>query len=509
MKLKKIVIGSVVLLVITAVAIGYLANRDIDRIYGGLTKEVDSSIFQPLSGAIAVTGVNVLSSDGERFIPGQTVMIEDGKIVSVNAADQDLDRFHVVDGQGKFLIPGLIDSHIHLFKSPNDLLLYVANGVTEVREMIGEEGHLKWRTEIEQGRIGPDMFIASPRIGSFGTLEGAFMEWSQGFINLQNPKQARKSVRQLHAQGYDAVKIYSQINEKTYYAVAETARSLGMKVVGHVPWSTEMEDVYANQHEIAHLEEVMNAMNRKFGDYGYSTTEEFLSYVESQSGAIAQHLASNDIAVTSVLWLVESFVRQKFELETVLKEVELEYENPGISEWTERVPQGGLGWLPGVNRYQVPSDWSEEKRADSLRYWETYAQASRIILRSLVENNVTVLAGTDTNLPPTVAGFSLHDELVSMRDAGMSNVQVLKSATSEPAKWLGSNTGRIAAGLKANLLLLDANPLLDIQNTRTVNAVFQNGQLFDRTLLDSMLLAVKEANDSSRKIDISHYACSH
>ncbi len=505
MKLKKVVTSIVVVLIVTSIGIVFLANRDLDRIYGGLTKEADTGSFKPYKGAIAITNVNVLSQDGERFIAGQTVSIQNGIIATVDSSLRNTDNFRIVDGQGKYLIPGLIDSHVHLFKSPNDLLLYVANGVTQVREMIGEEAHLDWRKEIQAGRIGPEMFIASPRIGSFEAIEGAFMSWSQGFINLTNAEQAERAVKELHQQGYDAVKIYSQINKETYYAVARTAKSLGMKVVGHVPWSLGMDDLYTNQHEVAHLEEIMNAMNREFGNYGYENTSEFLSYVQSRSDDIAKNLAKNDVAVTTVLWLVESFVRQKFELETVLKEVELEYENPGISEWTERVPQGGLGWLPEVNRYQIPSDWSDEKKADSRRYWETYAQASRLVLQSLIENGVKVLAGTDTNLPPTVAGFSLHDEFVSMKNAGMSNVQVLRSATSEPAEWLGSNSGRIAPGLNANLLLLDANPLIDIRNTKTINSVFQNNRMFDRALLDDMLAAVKEANDSSRKKDISHY----
>ncbi len=492
-----------VLLLVASVGFVYLANRDMTRIYGGLTQRVDPSSFTPYNGPLVINNVNVLTPDSERFLANQTVAIEDGVIVSVGQEPEDLGRYRAVDGSGKYLIPGLADTHVHLFKSPNDLLLYAANGVTQIRELIGEEDHLEWRAQIQNGQIGPDMFIASPRIGSFEGMEGMFMEWSQGFLNINNAIDAEKEVRRLHNEGYDAVKIYSQINKETYHAVAKTAKALGMRVVGHVPWSVELSDVYVEHESIAHLEELMNALNREFGKFKAATADEFLAFVEQRSDEVAQNLFDNDITVSTTLWLVESFIGQKFDLDNVLREVELEYENPGISEWTPRVPQGGLGWLPGVNRYQLPGTPTEEEVAWRSKYWQTYAAACRIILMSLVENNVKIMTGTDANLPPTVPGFSLHDEFVSLNSAGMSESQVLKAATSQPADWLGNNAGRIQPGKKANLVLLDENPLEDIRNTRSIRSVVLHGKLLDRSMLNDMLHAVKEANDASRKKDIS------
>lgn len=502
--IKRISISIATIMVILLIVKG-LADRDISKIYGGLTARVDTEQFKPKTGRIIIANVNVLSQDGTRFTPAQNVTIDNGVIASISASTASNQADHWVDGKGKYLIPGLIDSHVHLFKSRNDLLLYIANGVTQIRELIGEEDHLTWRKEIQNGRLGPDLFIASPRIGSFATLEGAFMEWSQGFINITNAQQAQKVVHQLHKQGYDAVKIYSQINKETYFAVTQTAKRLGMRVVGHVPWSLEISDLYDNQEGIAHLEEVMNAINREFGGFRSASADEFLSHVSIRSKEIASDLKRHDIAVTTTLWLVESFIRQKFDLENVLKEVELEYQNPGISEWTDRVPQGGLGWLPEVNRYQVIGDLSPERAAGKRKYWRTYAKACQIILRSLLDADVDILAGTDTNLPPTVPGFSLHDEFISMNKAGMSPSQILLSATAKPAAWLQSNSGKLLPGYKASLVILDANPLSDIRNTKAINSVLVNGQLLERPLLDQILAKVKEANDSSRTQDINMY----
>lgn len=494
--------------ILTLISI-YLFHRSGLQIYGALTEKVDHTQFKPLSGAMAITNVNVLSADGENFLQGQTVLMNNGKIQSINPKSSFSKKVTMIDGTGKYLIPGLIDAHVHLFKSPNDLLLYIANGVTEIRELIGEPDHLKWRKEIENGRVGPRMFVATPRLGSFGSMEGWFMETTQGYLNVKNAEEAKKMITSLHQQGYDGVKIYSQLNKNSYDAIMKTAESLGMPTFGHIPWSVSLEDVYkSGQSGIAHFEEIMNALNRelgekKFGNF-YGNEEDFLAYVEERSDDIAQNLIENDITVTSTLWLTQTFVRQKFDLDQLLKEVELEYQNPGISEWNKFIP-GGLGWLPEVNRFKLAEGLSEERLKSHKKYWTAYGEACKILASKLNEKGVKIMAGTDANLPPTVPGFSLHDELISLNEAGMTPAQALRSATITPASWLKRKSGKIASGYDANMILLDKNPLEDISNTKTINTVISQGRLFNRELLDRILTSVKEANDRSRKVDISQY----
>ncbi len=115
------------------------------------------------------------------------------------------------------------------------------------------------------------------------------------------------------------------------------------------------------------------------------------------------------------------------------------------------------------------------------------------------------MAGTDANLPTTVPGFSLHDELEGLHQLGMTNAQALQSATLVPSEFMNSNSGKIEVGYNANLVLLDKNPLLDIRNTKAINTVFSNGKVYDRDLLNELLAAVKAVNDKDRKIDISQY----
>lgn len=505
-KVKKVIKIVFAVLTIGAVIFAYLANQDMKKIYGAKTEVVDHTKFQIPNEAVYIYNVNILSPDGNEFIPNQNVFIENGLITSIDSISDPSKKAKHIDGMGKFLIPGLVDSHVHLFKSQNDLLLYVANGVTQIRELIGEDDHLKWREEIRNGRIGPDMYIASPRLGSFEPIEGWFMKWSQGFNNIRNTEEAEIMVKKYAEKGYDAVKIYSYLNKESYDAVNKFAIAEGMDVVGHVPFDLQLSEVFnSNQSDIAHLEELMNAFRKEFGKLeGQEGADNFLSFVDKRSKEIIPELIKNDISVTTTLWLTESFVRQKFELENLLKEVELEYENPGISEWNKRIP-GGLGWVPEVNRYKLSENLTDEEKAWVKIFWTTYGQACSIILKNLSEGEVTILAGTDTNLPPTVPGFSLHDELIAMNRAGMSNSQVLKSATNIPAERLRSNSGNILQGKKANLVLLDENPLENIANTRKINTVFLNGKTLDRTLLDKILETVKKANNSSRKVDIKEF----
>ena len=509
MSWKKVLKYLLIIFALGCIVFVYLAQRDMNRIYGGLTEQVDPAAFKSGKNSVLIRDVNVLSQNGERFISNQSVIVEDGLIVAVDSTIDDEREMEVINGEGKFLIPGLIDSHVHLFKSPNDLLLYVANGVTEIREMIGEEDHLQWRKEIEQGRVGPDMYIASPRLGSFGMIEGWFMGWAQGFNTINNEEDAQSLIEEYASKGYDGVKVYSFLNKEAYEATSRIADSKGFDVIGHIPWSIEFDDFWkSNQKEISHLEELMNAFRREFGSInGQEDADNFLTLVDKRSREIVPNLIDNNISVTTTLWLTESFVRQKFNLDQVLNEVELAYVNPGISEWNERIPQG-LGWLPEVNRYKMmdASTLSTEELEKRRIFWETYAEACKVILKNLHEGGVKLMAGTDANLPPTVPGFSLHDELLSLSKAGMSPSQALQAATSVPAEWLGSNTGRIAEGYKANLVLLDKNPLDDLNNTKTINTVIIGGRIFNRTILNNMLTAVKIANDESRTVDISEYA---
>ncbi|MFD2561805.1 amidohydrolase family protein [Aquimarina rubra] len=487
-----------------------MINQETKSIYGGETEVVDHQQFQLKPEKFIVENVNLLSENGDSLIKNQSILIEDGMIKAIDTLILSSSDVNIIDGTGKYLIPGLIDAHVHLLESKNDLLLYVANGITQVREMIGAEHHLEWRNQIENGRLGPKLFVASPRLGTFGTMEGKFMEFSQWYLNVTNSKQAKKMVQELYEDGYDGIKVYSQLNKECYEAVVNKANELGMPVMGHIAWDITIDDLYKNgQKGIAHFEELANALKREFKEKNnipttFEKEDEFLEFLKVRGESLAKDLKTNNITVTSTLWLAQSFEPQKFELENVLKQVQLQYENPGISEWSKHVPDG-IGWLPLVNRYKIRGKLSEEGLEKEKKYWYTYGLACKILGRILHKNGVKIMAGTDANLPPVVPGFSLHNELEVLESIDMTNPEILKSATAIPASFLGTNTGVIKVGYEANLVLLDKNPLEDISNTKAINTVILRGSIIERTMLDDILNAVEQANNNSRTVDIDKY----
>ncbi len=477
----------------------------IDHLWGEHTRVVDHTQFHSPQVDIVITDVDVLSADGSHMIADQTVLIEQGEI-SIIASHIELPiHIKLINGEGKYLIPGLIDSHVHLWQSPNDLLLYIANGVTHVRELNGSDEHLKWKQEIINGRIGPNLFVASSRFNSNSLFQSWFQKWAMKITSINSLNSAENLVKEFAAKGYDAIKTYTFISNQDYWALNKATQKVGIPLLGHTPINMELSDVWkSNQKELAHIEELVKALIREFDGYNYKNADEFLYYVKGRSDEIALNLFNNKIAVVSTIWLMESFSPQKMNLKKTLNEVQLAYVNPGIIEKSP-ITSRAMGWLPDSNIYRWSPNLTNEKKWQYNVYWKTYAKAHHILLRSMVDKRVTILAGTDANVPVAVPGFSLHDELISLTQSGMSASQALISATSMPAAWMKENSGKIQAGYKADLLLLNKNPLENIENTKSIDSVIRNGHFYNRTTLNAMLKAIKKANDESRTVDIDEY----
>ena len=502
--MKYIGITLLALLIITPVVVYFGLESGMKQMYGANTEVVDVTQFAPQEGTIVIKNVNVLTPNSAEFIAGQTVLIENGVIQTIDSTLAISEQTTIIDGTGKYLIPGLIDSHVHLFYSSNDLLLYIANGVTEIREMIGSPGRLQLKKEIENGRIGPKLWVASPPLGTVDNLEKWFISWTRQAKNVSDAAAAEQAIQDFAKAGYDGVKIYSHLNKESYLAATQKAKELGLPVVGHIPWEVELADIWeSGQSEIAHFEELMNALRRTFGHINGKEAE-FLAFVSQESEALADNLIKRDIGVTSTLGIINGLIGQKFNLEKVLKESELAYVNVGMLEGV-KFGSGGFGWLPHNNLYSLPKGLTPEQIAGQRLFWTTYDKACQILAEELANRGVNIMAGTDANIPAKVPGFSLHNELANLTKVGMNNAEILKSATTVPAKFMQSNAGKIMEGYEANLVLLDKNPLIDIRNTKTINTVFSNGKVYDRALLDEMLAAVKEVNDAGRTIDISQY----
>lgn len=501
---KKWALGSFIGLVMVIIAVILFFRYEVNHILGGNTEVVDASQFKTLSGPLAITNVSILSTDSKSMRVNQTILIKDKKIESIGEDIMIPDNYHMIDGTGQYLIPGLVDTHVHIKRSKNDLLLYVANGITHVGEMTGMEEHFQWSEEIKNGSLGPDIYIASPKITSSKGLRPTFRSWfEKRHQNYTTPLDGRKAVRKYNSLGYDAIKISSDLSSEIYFAIADEAKKVGIPVIGHLPIGLGMEDLYkSGQSQLAHITSITQSLMYEFGGISSKNYEAFLNHLKQNSDSIAIKFKEKNITVSSTTWLHRTIHDQGYNLPEFLKTINLEYMNPG---WVE----GSIvsrGWLPGNNSYEDPGTINPENKKLSEVYWQNYIEAEHIMTRALVNNDVSIIAGTDANgACGVIPGFSLHHELEDLSNLGLNNAQILHAATLAPAKWMGSNAGKIEIGYEADLVLLKKNPLENIKNTRAINAVIVNGKLLDRVVLNEILQSIKDANNKSRKISIDEF----
>jgi hypothetical protein len=479
------------------------ADNELNKVMGKSTKSIDiSSIIRP-SKILQISNVNILSEDCSYFIKNQDVLIKDGVILQLGKNLTINKGAVIIDGTNQYLIPGLVDSHVHLKESKNDLFLYLVNGVTYIREMAGQAVVLEWRKSIHKNGLGPRMFIASPPIYSESGLMGYYYNWTRKSINYSNKKDAQKVIKKTREQGYDAIKMYGFVNPEMVKTTNEIAKENNIPVIGHIPLVNLETFYHSGQKEVAHIEELTVKTIDEFGKPISKNPEQYLRFLKVRSVQIAKKLKENHISVTSTVWLCESFVGQRFNLKFKLKEVELKYVNPKIIEGT---PLYKLGWLPGKNGYEYDRKDELQAKKSSLTFWKTYVEAIHIMTKALVDHQVPIMAGTDANVPLSVPGFSLHNELESLSKSGMTNSQAIYSATVEPANWMKSKTGKIKVGYYSDLVLLRKNPLENIKNTKTIEYVFFNKYVINKKQIKTILKTIEEANNENRSIKIDEYS---
>ncbi|NVJ61117.1 MAG: amidohydrolase family protein [Gammaproteobacteria bacterium] len=438
---------------------------------------VDHTKFRPLPVTVLVTNTNLLSENGDSIIANQNILIRNGVIEEISSTPIRADLALKVDGRNRYLIPGLIDSHVHLQESENDLLVYLAHGITSVREMSGNDDHIEWREEIRNGRAGPSIEISSEKISSKSGLWGFINEVFWHRINVSSESQAIDLIEDLKADGYDNVKIASDINKPMYLAVTKAANQQGLRIVGHIPSSISFEDfINSGQKEIAHIEEIVKTLNIEFGYFTTSTGDSFLNFVTRRSDEIASVLKKQQIAVGTTLWYMQSIPEQVTNLNGLIEQLDLSYTNP------VRVKQ----WMPESNEFS-------NNHAHLNNWWPIFVKANEIVLTALIKHDVIILAGTDSMASLVVPGLSMHQELEALVNSGMSPQQALKSATSIPANWMSKRTGKIAVGYSADLVLLNENPLTNISATKDIRGVMHQGRYYDHNLLNKMLDNIKKA----------------
>jgi imidazolonepropionase-like amidohydrolase len=368
----------------------------------------------------------------------------------------------VVDGRGKFLIPGLWDMHVHtaMIGGREMLGLYVANGVTGVRDMAGDWDTLStWRRDITRGRlVGPRLILAGPY------LEGGDVPVPH--ILTRTPDEGRAGVDSLVKLGVDFVKVHGQLTPATYFAIARRARERGIPFAGHVSRTVgSLAASDSGQRSIEHLLAVPAPC----------TVAESIALQPRYpvQGALGR-CSTQDLAplyarfVKNQTWVTPTFVAQ----------VE-------VAAWPgHAVPGDSLAhYLPDTLRKFVahifPMPDSIPPGADSVGRAMLAKRLAQVA--TMHRAGVRVLTGTDAPLRNSPPGFGLHEELILLVRGGMSPFDVLRAATWESANYLEAldSLGTIAPGKLADLVLLDANPLRDIGNTRRIVAVVANGRYFN------------------------------
>jgi Amidohydrolase family len=414
-----------------------------------------------------------------------TVVIRDGRIASIGslAAAARPPGAQRIDAFGKWLMPGLTDMHVHLdnegfrrapaptrespmgtherdqmtpYVEPEDVFTpYLFNGVLQVFELQAMSESIGQRVEVESGRV------LGPRISLAAMIDGSPPIWPVGSTRVATTAEGgRQAVRDAAAEGYDAIKVYSVLDLDTFTAIVDEARKLNMRVVGHIP-------------------ERGKGNTEKFFQPGYDLVahaEEFAQQMTPPAfGSIPQYVA---MAKRSGTWLIatlttdERILEQLQDPDSLQRRPELRYLNPGKYET-----------LFHNNTYL------KRRSPRFIKYIEDIVAFNRQLVPAFVVAQIPVLAGTDAGIPGVVPGFSLHDELESLARVGMSNLQILEGATRLPSEWLrvADERGTVEAGKQADLLLLEADPLQDVANTRRIAGIIIRGQFLSRAMLDRRL----------------------
>lgn len=409
--------------------------------------------------------VNVVPMTAETVLQDYTVVTDGDRITAVGkASDVTIPPNALrIAVEGKYLIPGLHDMHVHFFGGKDGaesiLRLHALNGVTTILNMRGTSGALEMRGQVARGeRIGPTIFTTSPILGNTDP----------------NPKTYEKgveAVEEFHAQGYDFIKVYNQIPAEGYRGVMETARRLGMPVIGHAVRSVGIEGAIASGQHIAHMEEFI---------YGYFKD----NLDEAAIAPLAVRLKDAGICVVATLVTYHNIIRQVEDIQKMLA-------SPGI----EYLPQALVrNWLPEKNDYL--SRFDQQAVDSDLQPAFAFQQK---LTKQFRAAGIPIMTGTDCTIPIVVPGYALHDELAELVDAGLTPYEALEAATAAPAKFLGvfDNVGSIEQGKRADLILLEDNPLDTIRNTQHRAGVMVRGRWYDKDEVRRLLEELKPTAPSS------------
>jgi imidazolonepropionase-like amidohydrolase len=424
----------------------------------------------------AITDVAVVDVENGITIPGQTVIVLGDQIDQVDAQGKiEIPQgAESIDGHGLYLMPGLVDAHVHYLEAPIFGRLLIANGVLLVRDMgMPNEYILKLRDELNRGEtFGPEM------IASGAVLDGNPPQLPSISIGISTPEEGRSAVYAQAEAGVNMIKVYSSLDKDVFLAIADEAQKLGLMVVGHVPDSIYIEDaVAAGLRSSEHWFGFEKAIAKLLGepvDFSFKGMGSDVGYL--------QRLGEVDPKA-----LQDFYQRLRVSGLTIVPTVVTYKTFPDIDAFEAKsLP---LSEFISPNLLTMwKSQWSGQSMPEFV--WQNWAQ----MVSQMNKAGVPLMVGTDLILPGIIPGYSVHEEMAIWQEAGIPAADVLRSATLVPAQFmgLGERLGSVSEGKTASMVIVRANPLEDIHNAQLIEGVFLRGEYFNRLDLDRMLSEAKD-----------------
>jgi imidazolonepropionase-like amidohydrolase len=436
------------------------------------------------SNAYAITGVAVVDVEQGSILPDQTVIIEGELIRTVGPHGEVAvpDGARVIDGRGLYLMPGLVDAHVHYFDQKVFGRVMIANGVLLARDMgLPRKQAVKLREALKQGElIGPELIVTGSMLDGDPPLIPAIS------IGLTTPEEGRAAVRKQAEAGVDMIKVYSRLDKDVFLAIVDEAQKVGLKVVGHVPDSIGIEEAAAaglkSSEHLFGFDKVVAGLLGAYVRQTYADMGAEAGYLQrlneiepAELQAVYQQLRASGLTVCPTVIVFKIGVN--FSAIKTGNFEGREYISPFIlSLWQ--------------------SLWAQQADLPDF-IWQNWAQ----MVKGSYDAGVPLMVGTDLVTPGIIPGEAVHQEMEIWQDAGIPAGDVLRSATLVPAHFMGldGRLGTVAEGKTASLVLVKGNPLEDIRNTRLIGGVFLRGKYYDRAELDRLLsearkLATSDSN---------------
>ena len=404
----------------------------------------------PSRPAVAFERVAVVVADSGTIRLEQTVLVQGDRIVAVGPASSIAIPAGAIriDGQGRYLLPGLVDLHVHV--SARDFPLFLVNGVTTVREMNGSPAHLAWRDSLRRGEMtGPSLVVTSP------LLAGVPQRYRHEVA--ASAADAIGAVKRVASLGYDAIKVYDGLSLEAYQALATEARTAGLPLTGHVPNAVGLARLSDLQRSVEHTQEILRGLDAHAAD-------------SAGIAAAVGRLRGRGISVTPTLAVFERLaLSASLEVQALFQRPEMVYVDSSVAAW----------WASF--RRSAPSRPSARALA--------LAEAHRRVVRELIAQEIPILVGTDTPNPFMVPGYSVHDELDALRQVGLLPSVLIRMATVDAARFLEAEAefGRVAPRLRADLVLVEGNPLEELSILRRPAGVMVRGRWYTQAQLKGML----------------------